>query len=125
SYDLPVWIREGFGHWNSRRISGDWPSFDQNEGSAADMKRIDNWKPYAKTLVSNKKYAPFPEVAGWRDFGNITFNDHVAIYSRIDFLISQGPEKWKEFLFTVKGRVDDKWSIDQSDLVGATRDGLK
>src|SRR5690606_34675589 len=43
AYDLPVWIREGFGHWSSRRISGDWPSFDQNGGSAADMKRIDNW----------------------------------------------------------------------------------
>lgn len=125
SYNLPVWIREGFGHWNSRRISGKWPSFDQNEGSVADMKRLDDWKPYTKALLANKKYAPFPEVASWRDFGNITFNDHVAIFSRIDYLISMGQPKWQEFLFTVKGRVDDKWAIDQSDLVGATREGLK
>ena len=125
SYNLPVWIREGFGHWNSRRISGKWPSFDQNEGSVADMKRLDDWKPYTKALLSNKKFAPFPEVAGWRDFGNITFNDHVTIYSRIDFLISMGQPKWKEFLFTVKGRVDDQWAIDQKDLVGATREGLQ
>lgn len=126
SYNLPVWIREGFSHWNSRRISGDWPSFDQNEGSVADMKRISKWKPYAKAMIKNtKKYAPFPEVAKWRDFGDITFNDHVMIYSRMDFLMSMGQEKWKTFLFTVKGRVDENWSIDQKDLVGATREGLK
>ena len=126
SYNLPVWIREGFGHWNSRRIDGKWPSFDQNEGSVADMKRIDKWKPYAKAMISgSKKFAAFPEVAKWRDFGNLTFNDHGAIYSRIDFLLSMGPKKWQTFLFTVKGRVDENWDIDQKDLVGATREGLK
>ncbi|MFT4513897.1 MAG: hypothetical protein ACI89X_002266 [Planctomycetota bacterium] len=126
SYNLPVWIREGFAHWNSRNISGKWPSFDQNEGSIADMKRIDKWKPYTKAMISgNKKFASFPEVAKWRDFGNLTFNDHVAIFSRIDYLMSMGPEKWRTFLFIVKGRVDEKWSINQKDLVGATREGLK
>jgi hypothetical protein len=126
AYDLPVWIREGFAHWNSRRIDGDWPSFDQNEGSVANIKQVDKWKPYAKAMISGKKkFAPFPEAAKWRDFGNLTFNDHVAIFSRIDYLMSMGPEKWRVFLFTVKGRVDAAWAIDQTDLVGATRDGLK
>ena len=126
AYDLPVWIKEGFGHWNSRRVDGRWASFDQNEGSVADMKRLSKWKAYAKnTLSKTKKYAPFPTVAGWRDFGSITFNDHVMIFSRIDFLMSQGPEKWQTFLRTVKGRVDDQWRPDQRDLVGATREGLK
>lgn len=126
SYDLPVWIREGFSHWMCRRIDGDWPSFDQNEGSVADMKKIDKWKPYCRSMISgNKKFAAFPEVAKWRDFGNITFNDHVAIFSRIDFLMSKGKDKWKTFLFTVKGRVDETWAVDQKDLVGATREGLK
>ncbi|MAD33840.1 MAG: hypothetical protein CMJ88_08790 [Planctomycetes bacterium] len=126
AYDLPVWIKEGFGHWNSRRVDGRWASFDQNEGSVADMKRLSKWRPYAKNTLSKvKKYAPFPTVAGWRDFGSITFNDHVMIFSRVDFLMSQGPKKWQAFLRTVKGRVDDQWRPDQRDLVGATREGLK
>lgn len=126
AYNLPVWIKEGFGHWNSRRVSGDWPSFDQNEGSIADMKTLSKWKPFAKSLIGRtKKYAPFPEVANWRDFGDITFNDHVMVFSRMDFLMSKGQKKWQEFLFTVKGRVKDDWSADQTDLVGATREGLK
>jgi hypothetical protein len=126
AYDLPVWIREGFAHWNGRRIDGKWPNFDQNEGSLADMKTTSKWKPYAKSLIGKtKKYAPFPTVAKWRDFGDITFNDHVMIFSRMDYLMSMGQKKWQTFLFTVKGRVDAEWNIDQTDLVDATREGLK
>ena len=56
---------------------------------------------------------------------SITYNDHIAVWSRFDWLMSQGPAKWQKFLFTVKGRVDANWFPDQSDLVGATRDGLR
>lgn len=125
SYDLPVWIREGFGHWNSRRISPKWPSYDQNEGSIADMKTIERWDVYCRSLIANNKFTGFPEVATWRDFGNIKFDDHVAVWSRIDFLIAQGPEKWRKFLFHIKGRVDAQWLPDHKDLVGATREGLQ
>lgn len=126
SYDLPVWIREGFGHYMNRRIDPHWPNFDQNEGSTADMKKVWRWEPYCRNLVaSGGKFASFPEAYAWRDFGNITFNDHVAIWSRMDWLMSQGPEKWQKFLFLVKGRVDEQWFPDQNDLVGATRDALQ
>ena len=43
----------------------------------------------------------------------------------MDWLMSQGPEKWQKFLFAVKGRVDKDWSPDQTDLVGAVRTALK
>lgn len=126
SYDMPVWIREGFGHWNCRRVDPNWPNFDQNEGSIADMKTLSRWEPYCRGLIGTDKIAPFAEVAAWRDFGNIKFDDHVAIWSRMDWMMSQGPEKWRKFLFEVKGRVDPtNWSADQKDLVGATRTALK
>jgi hypothetical protein len=126
AYDVPVWIKEGFGHWNSRRVDGKWPSFDQNEGSIADMKRIDKWRPFAKGLLNKKgKWASFPTVASWRDFGAISFNDHVMVFSRMDYLMSFGPAKWQTFLRTVKGRVNDQWQPEERDLVGATREGLK
>ena len=74
---------------------------------------------------SPDKFASFPEVADWRDFGKIKFNDHVAIWSRMDWLIAQGPDKFRKFLYTVKGRVNERWEADQKDLVGATREGLR
>lgn len=127
TYDLPVWIREGWSHWLLRRVDEKWNQFDQQEGGVADMKKTTNWGPYVRNLVSasNPKFAPFSEAYTWRDFGNLTFNDHTAIWSRMDFLQSQGKEKWQKFLFAVKGRVDDQWIADQSDLVGATRDALR
>lgn len=125
SYDLPVWIREGFGHWLERRVDPKWNSFDQNEGSLADMKTTWKWEPYCRSLVANDKFTPFAEAYSWRDFGKIKFDDHVAVWSRMDWLMSLGPEKWQKFLFAVKGRVDKEWRPDQSDLVGATRDALQ
>ena len=58
--------------------------------------------------------------------GNITFNDHVALWSRMDFMMSLGKDKWRTFLFEVKGRVNPHdWTPDQRDLVGATRQAIK
>jgi hypothetical protein len=126
SYDMPVWLREGLGHWFERRVSPRFNSFDQNEGSPADMKKEWKWQPYTKNLVTTGgKFAPFPEAYAWRDFGNITFNDHVAIWSRMDFMMQQGPEKWSKFLFEVKGRSSTNGTADQSDLVGAFREGIQ
>lgn len=125
SYDLPVWIREGFGHWLERRIDPKWPNYDQNEGSIAEMKTIERWEPLCRNLIASGKVTPFAEVIAWRDFGDIKFNDHVAVWSRMDYLLSQGPEKWQKFLFGVKGRVDANWAPDQTDLVGATREALQ
>ena len=90
------------------------------------MRNMSKWRPHIKSLIGRtKKYAPFPTVAKWRDFGDISFNDHLMVFSRMDFLMSMGQAKWKKFLFTVKGRVDAEWKIDQTDLVDATRTGLK
>jgi hypothetical protein len=126
SYDLPVWLREGFSHWMLRRIDPKWNQFDQNEGSVADMKTAWKWDVYCRSMIASPgKFAAFPEAFAWRDFGNITFNDHVAIWSRMDWLMSMGPEKWQKFLFLIKGRVDAQWFPDQNDLVGAVRDALQ
>ena len=127
NYDLPVWIREAYGHWNDRRVSPLWSNFDQNEGALADIKNVSKWEVYCRNLVSgNGDYAAFPEVFQWRDFGKIKFNDHIAIWSRMQWLLSQGPEKWQKFLFAVKGRVDPKtFAPDQTDIVGACRTALQ
>ncbi|MBL8748242.1 MAG: hypothetical protein JNK78_03715 [Planctomycetes bacterium] len=126
NYDLPVWIREAYAHWHERRVSILYSDFDQNEGSIADMKNVAKWDVYCRGMIANpSKFATFAEVFQWRDFGNITFNDHVAIWSRMDWLMSQGPEKWRKFLFAIKGRVDEKWGPDQRDIVGACRTALQ
>jgi hypothetical protein len=125
NYDLPVWIREGVAHWFERRVDEKWNSYDQTEGSPADIRTTWKWKPILRGMVGSDKYRPFSECYQWRDFGDIKFEDHMAIWSRMDFLQSMGHDKWRTFLFEVKGRVNEDWSPNMNDLVGATRDALQ
>jgi hypothetical protein len=34
------------------------------------------------------KFTPFAEMGKWRNYGEIKFNDHLAVWSRIDYLIN-------------------------------------
>lgn len=125
SYDLPVWIKEGLAHWFERRINPRWNSFDQNEGSLADMKPTWRWEPRTRQLLSSGKGTALAEAYTWRDYGQIGFDDHILIWSRWDYLLDQGKDKFAAFMLRVKGRVDPvTWRADQNDLVGATRDAL-
>jgi len=125
SYDSPVWIREGLGHWFERRVNERFNSFDQDEGSTLDIRSTWKWESHTRKIIGTDKYAPFSEAYGWRNYGQIKFDDHVALWSRVDYLLSFGPEKFKTFLFHIKGRVDADWTPDPSDLVGAHREALR
>ena len=127
AYDLPVWIKEGLAHWFERRVSPRYNSFDQDEGSVAEMKHIENWEAETRSLIANRKGSPFSDAFTWREYGQIKFDDHVLLWSRWDYLLREfGKEKFSQFMLRVKGRVDpNTWMSDQSDLVGAVRDALQ
>jgi hypothetical protein len=126
SYDLPVWIREGLGHFFQRRVNPKWNSFDQDEASPFDPPSKWNWPPYVRQLLPGKKWSHFAKVIQWRHYGDINFVDHVVLWARIDFLMSFGKEKFRAFMFEIKGRYDHKTGLPlNQDLVGVTRDALK
>jgi len=126
AYDMPVWIREGIGHYFQRRVTPRWNSFSQNESNLADKKPLWRWRAETRKLLARGDFTPFAEMYTWRDYSQIKFDDHILLWSRWDFLMSLGKEKFAEFIFGVKGRVDpETWLSDQRDLVGATRTALR
>lgn len=126
TYDLPVWIREGLGHWFQRQLSPKHNDFDQDESSPFKPLSKWKWKPYIRELLKGKKWSNFSETSQWRHFGDINFIDHVMIWGRIDFLMSFGKPKFKKFMFAIKGRWDHKLQkADVNDMVGAVRDALR
>lgn len=126
SYDLPVWIREGLGHWFERENSPKWNTFDQDEAAPFDPPSKWKWKPYVRQLLMGKKWSKFSQVIQWRHYGEINFVDHVMLWGRIDFLMSFGKPKFKQFMFEIKGRWDQKLQkSDHADLVGAVRNALR
>lgn len=125
NYDLPVWIREGLAHYFERLISPQYNSYTRSEGSTAiDTKR---WRFdfEARRMLGTDKYQPFSVVYQWRDFGEMDFEDHVMVWSRWDYLLSLGQEKFATFMRTVKGRVDATTGVSQDQLVEATRKALQ
>ena len=126
SYDLPVWITEGFAHWAERRVDERWNSFSHSESARTETKSLWRWQQEARRLVGADRGTPFSLAFTWRDYGDIEFDDHVLLWSRWDYLMSLGTDKFAAFMMLVKGRVDPKtWTTDQSDLVGATREALR
>jgi hypothetical protein len=123
SYDLPVWIREAIGHYFNREfVHQKWNSFDQDEGVAADKKNVWKWKSYTRKLLAAQKGTSLSKLMQWRQYSDISFVDHVLIWSRFDFMMSFGKKKFSEFMFEIKGRVDPKTYLpDQRDLVGVLR----
>jgi len=122
SYDLPVWIREAIGHYFNRRVHEKWNTFDQDEGVAADKRNIWKWKSYTRKLLASQKGTSLSKLMQWRQYSDISFDDHVLIWSRFDYMMSFGKKKFSEFMFEIKGRVDPKTYLpDQKDLVGALR----
>jgi len=111
SHDLPVWFKEGMAHWFDRRVYPKFNDFDQTEGTAADMRRVWRWRPKVRQMIGTDKFTPAAEVLKWRDYGQIKFNDHMAIWSRIDYLMSLGDKKWATFMNSVKGIVDKKTGL--------------
>jgi hypothetical protein len=125
SYDLPVWIREGLGHWFERKNSPKYNTFDQDEAAPMDPPSKWKWEPYVRQLLLGKKWSKFSSVVKWRHYGDIDFNDHVMVWARVDFMMSFGKQKFRDFMFEIKGRYDHKTGLSiQTDLVGAVREAI-
>ena len=124
NYDLPVWIREGLAHYFERQVSPRFNSFTRGEGSAALGVRRWRFDFEARRLLGTDKYASFSKLYAWRDFGEMGFEDHVMVWSRWDYLMSLGQEKFARFMRAVKGRVDIATGITESKLTEATRKAL-
>lgn len=112
AYDLPVWFTEGMAHWYSRRVSKKYAlDFDQNESSSANLIRFTNWKAKTRQWAAAGKFRPASELLPLRDFGMLTKYDHLKSWSLVDFLMSQGDEKWRGFMNEVKGYIDPKSKV--------------
>jgi hypothetical protein len=125
NYDLPVWMREGPAHWFERRISPRFNSFTRSEGAAMLQNRQWRWEIETRKLLGNEKFAPFTELMTWRDFGQMDFPDHVMAWSRWDYLMSLGKEKFGVLMQKAKSLVDPTTGVMRGDVVEGCREALR
>ena len=103
SYDMPVWVMEGAAHWFERELSPRFNTFDGAEGSAPDLTSKSKWRPEAKKILGSSKAPSFPGLISKRTFADLELDDHFALWSVFDFLMTVHPEFLKVYFGTLAG----------------------
>ncbi len=125
AYDLPIWLREGVGHFFEREISPKYNTFDADEGSAPITSKKDDWRGATSKLVQAGKAPRTAELLSLTTFSGLDLDAHFTVWSRVEFLATQLPEKFTLFLDEMKGRTNAEGMTDGSNLDGAHRDAFK
>ncbi|HHI68289.1 MAG TPA: hypothetical protein ENJ97_03080 [Planctomycetes bacterium] len=125
AYNLPVWLTEGMGHYFERRVSPRFNSYDSNEGSVADLRRTWRYEPKVRALVAAGTYPPLAKIFRKRDYGELKFQDHLIVWSLVQFLADEHGDQFARFLDRMKGRINPDGSTSASNLLGVQRRAFK
>ena len=121
SYELPVWITEGFAHWAEQRNDPRFNLFDTVESTFREKKVLEKWGPEVRRMVVKKEAASFASLLRRASFAELEWEDHLVCWSKVDFLIAQGEGKFGHFMRSLKERRDKKGFPDGSHMDDAQR----
>jgi len=124
-FDMPIWIKEGLAHWAARRNDPRFNSFDTVEGAFVEKKSLERWAPEVRKLVAKDKAASFASLLRRMSFAELSFDDHLIVWSKVQFLIEHDREKFGRFLTVLKGRRTAAGIPDGSKLDDAQREAFK
>lgn len=97
SYDTPIWIREGLGHFIEREINPKFNTFDSSEGAVAAMTRKEKWEPEVRKMIAAGTQLRMAELMTLKDYAGLTLNHHYTTWSMTDFLVRAKPDAYAAF----------------------------
>ncbi|MCK6445565.1 MAG: hypothetical protein L6Q99_04170 [Planctomycetes bacterium] len=124
SYDTPIWIREGLGHFVEREITPKYNTFDSSEGSVAAMTSKAKWEPEVKKLVAAGEAPRMAELVNMKDYADLTLPTHFVTWSMVDFLVKTNPKGFACLNDAIHGRTDAKGYADGSNLLDVHRESF-
>ena len=125
SYDLPVWLTEGFGHWAQRAVDPAFVNYDNIEGSAPFRQNGEGWPAETRRIIQRGRAAPLADLTRKNSFAELDQNDHIVIWSKVDFLISSDRAKFAALLDRLKGRVDEQGYYLSKGLPDVQREAIR
>ncbi len=125
SYDPPVWIREGLGHWFERNNDPRFNSFDSSEGGTADMFNKVDWEPEVVKLVGKSEAPTFAQLVNIRNYAELQKAHHLATWSVVDFLQRAHPTFLPALLSRIKGLTNAEFRDDGTELPNVQREAFK
>ncbi len=104
TFSMPVWITEGLAHYNGRQVFEEENNFTFVQELGQDLTVEWDWEPKVHGRVRHDFYPPAEELLSRFDWGTLKFNDQVMLWSRVDYLMSLGPEKFGQLIRRLKQR---------------------
>ncbi len=93
-YDLPVWFSEGLGHWFARRIPTEFINVRVREDDVVDEQEQHEWARKVRARASFDHFPKTGELIGWQKYEDLNFIAHLMAWSRVDFLLTLGDDRF-------------------------------
>jgi hypothetical protein len=105
-FSLPVWNREGLSHWYLLRIDETEYCFTDVKGRSNKKRYGAKWPVRIKKRLKHDDFTPAAELMKFMAFDELTFGDHLAAWSRMDFLQTLGHEKFAKYMGALKNKIE-------------------
>lgn len=115
TYELPIWIKEGFAHWMRRTNRKSFNMFDSAEGDI-EVREEKRWEPPVRALVAKGEAASFVSLIRRLSFAELNYEDSLVVWSKIDFLIQNDRQKFGRFITALSTQVDARGMPDGSNM---------
>jgi hypothetical protein len=125
SYDTPIWIREGLGHFIEREINPKYNTFDSSEGAVANMTTKEKWEPEVKKMIAAHQQISMAELLTLKDYAGLTLNHHYTVWSMVDFLVRTMPDKFAALNGKIHGRMTKANTADSSNMTDFHREAFQ
>lgn len=125
SYDTPLWIREGLGHFVERELDPDYNTFDSSEGAVADMTRKSDWTAEVKKLIAKGEAPRLAELVGLKSYAEFELRHHFATWSMVQFLVETDPEGFACLNDSLHGRMTAEGYPDGGNMEDAHREAVR
>lgn len=102
-YRPPIWWQEGLMHSFRREVTTDFNSFTQCANAQEWIYERGDWEERVLGAIKHDIVRPFAEIAKLENYDTVAFADHLAMWSRVEFMRSFGDEKLGEFMHRMKG----------------------
>lgn len=102
-HESPFWLQEGLAHWYRRQVIDEFDHYSVLPIGLPERNRTQNWPATMRARVDLGNFTPLREAMAWIDDRAIDYGDHVAIWSRIDYLMRRHPNALGPLFKAVKG----------------------
>ena len=125
SFELPVWLSEGFAHWCDRQNDNRFDLFCTVEGSFHKAKALEKWRPEVRKIAAANEATTFAALLRRTSFSELLWEDHLICWSKVDFLISEHKDKFATFITALCSKRNAQGLPDGSNMAESQRKAFK